>query len=159
MKKRLLLTLTYLFLGSLPLDQYTGKLFAAGEAQLDSDTKKAVLSDYREIHLGALPIILEAPHGGSKDIPFIRPNPKIGGRDTYTLELTRLIRERMIERTGKSPEMIAMLANRNFIDVNRKAGPKAYRHQFTEKLYKAHYKAIDAAIARVKKRYGSGLMV
>jgi hypothetical protein len=122
-------------------------------------TVSAQISDYQEIHHGGLPIILEAPHGGNKDIPSIRPNPKIGGRDTYTLELTRLIRQRMMERTGKSPEVVAMLANRNFIDVNRKPGPKAYQHSFTKKLYQAHYVAIDKAIQRVKDRHGSGLMV
>ena len=118
-----------------------------------------IVSDYQEIHIGELPIILESPHGGRKDIPGIRPVPKLGGYDKYTLELTRLIRKRMIERTGKSPEMIAMLADRAFIDVNRKAGPKAYRHEFTRQLYEAHYKEIDAAFERVKKRHGTGVMV
>lgn len=117
------------------------------------------VTDYQEIHLGELPIILESPHGGRMDIPDIRPAPNLGGHDKYTLELTRLIREKMIERTGKSPEMVAMLADRAFIDVNRKAGPKAYRHEFTRQLYDAHYEAIDAALARVKKYYGKGLLV
>ena len=117
------------------------------------------VTDYQEVYVGELPVILESPHGGRKDIPSIRPIPNIGGYDKYTLELTRLIRERMIERTGKSPEMVAMLADRAFIDVNREAGPKAYRHEFTKQLYEAHYKQIDAALRRVKKRHGTGLMV
>jgi hypothetical protein len=117
------------------------------------------LSDYQEVYSGGLPIILESPHGGMKDIPSIRPIPHIGGYDKYTLELTRLIRRRMIERTGKSPEMVAMLADRAFIDVNRPAGTNAYRHEFTRQLYESHYKQIDAAMDRVKKRHGTGLMV
>lgn len=94
-----------------------------------------------------------------KDIPSIRPIPKIGGYDKYTLELTRLIREKMVKLTGKSPEMIAMLADRAFIDVNRNPGEAAYRHDFTKKLYEAHYAAIDAALARVKEKHGTGFMV
>lgn len=117
------------------------------------------VSAYQEIHLGELPIILEAPHGGMKEIPIPRPDPPIGGYDKYTLELAQLIRERMIQRTGKSPEMVAMLANRAFIDVNREAGADAYRHAFTKQLYEAHYAAIDSAVSRVKKRHGKGLMV
>ena len=85
---------------------------------------------YIEVHVGALPIILEAPHGGSMMLPDIE-NHKLGGRDTGTLELTRLIREKMVAKTGKSPEMIAMLANRNFIEANRKPGPEAYRDPVT----------------------------
>lgn len=117
------------------------------------------VSEYQEVYAGELPIILESPHGGMKDIPSIRPVPNLGGCDKFTLELTRLIRERMIERTGKSPEMVAMLANRAFIDVNRKPGPEAFRHDFTKQLYAAHYEQIDAALFRVKKRHGTGLLV
>ena len=117
------------------------------------------VEDYQEIYEGQLPIILESPHGGSKDIPSIQPAPNLGGRDKYTLELTRLIRDRMLERTGKSPEVVAMLADRKFIDVNRVAGPKAFTTAFTERLYAAHYDQIDAALKRVKKRHGTGLMV
>lgn len=117
------------------------------------------VSDYQEVHEGELPIILESPHGGMKEIPIPRPDPPIGGYDKYTLELTQLIRERMIERTGKSPETVAMLANRAFIDVNRGAGESAYRHEFTKQLYEAHYAAIDDAVTRVKTRSGRGLMV
>lgn len=117
------------------------------------------VADYQEIHEGNLPIILESAHGGSKDIASIRPIPNLGGIDKYTLELTRLIRDRMMERTGKSPEVVAMLADRKFIDVNRTAGPKAYTQAFTERLYQAHYDEIDAALKRVKKRHGTGLMV
>ena len=117
------------------------------------------VSDYLEVHEGKLPIILEAPHGGWEDIPFIRPIPNLGGIDKFTLELTRLIRQRMIERTGKSPEVVALLANRKFIDTNRPAGPKAYSHPFTNRLYEAHYRQIDAAMKRVKNRHGTGLMV
>lgn len=117
------------------------------------------VSDYQEVHVGALPIILESGHGGWEDIPFIRPVPNLGGIDKYTLELTRLIRQRMIQRTGQSPEVIALLANRKFIDVNRNPGPKAYTHEFTKDLYEAHYRQIDAAMQRVKRRHGTGLMV
>lgn len=116
------------------------------------------IADYQEVHTGALPIILESPHGGRKEIPRI-PNPHLGGYDKYTLELTRLIRERMIEQTGVSPEMVAMLADRAFIDVNREAGDQAYRHEFTRRLYEAHYERIDAALSRVKEKQGTGLMV
>jgi len=117
------------------------------------------VSDYQEVHEGELPIILESPHGGMMEIPITRPDPPIGGYDKYTLELTQLIRERMIARTGKSPEMVAMLVNREFIDVNRGAGTNAYHHEFTKQLYEAHYAAIDAALARVKSRHGTGLLV
>lgn len=117
------------------------------------------ITDYQEVYHGNLPIILESPHGGMKNINSIDPAPNLGGYDKYTLELTRLIRKRMIERSGESPEVIAMLANRKYIDVNRKAGSKAYTHNFTKKLYEAHYAQIDTAIARVKKRHKKGLMV
>lgn len=117
------------------------------------------VADYLEVHQGNLPIILENAHGGMKDIPSIRPVPNLGGCDRYTLELTRLIQKRMIERTGQSPEVVAVLADRKFIDVNREAGPKAYTHEFTKKIYETHYEQIDAALARVKKRHGTGLMV
>jgi len=117
------------------------------------------ITDYQEIHHGNLPIILESPHGGMKNINSINPAPNLGGYDKFTLELTRLIRKRMIERTGESPEVIAMLANRKYIDVNRKAGPKAYTRKFTKKLYNAHYAQIDEAISRVKQKHDKGLMV
>lgn len=116
-------------------------------------------TDYQEIYHGNLPIILESPHGGMKNINSINPAPNLGGYDKFTLELTMLIRKRMIKRTGESPEVIAMLANRKYIDVNRKAGSKAYTRDFTKKLYEAHYAQIDTAIERVKKRHKKGLMV
>lgn len=133
--------------------------FAASFLQAAEALPEDNVADYQELHAGQLPIILESAHGGSKDIPSIRPVPNLGGIDKYTLELTRLIRDRMIERTGKSPEVVAMLADRKFIDVNRPPGLKAYTEPFTKKLYDAHYEEIDAALKRVKKRHGTGLMV
>lgn len=112
-----------------------------------------------EVFHGKLPIILETPHGGYETIPGFSTNPRLGYRDSFTLELTRLIREKMILKTGNSPEVVSMLASRNYIDVNRNPGPQAYTTEYTKILYNLYYRNIDNAIKRVVKQFGTGLMV
>jgi hypothetical protein len=123
------------------------------------DTDLPNQETYIEFHEGNLPIILEAPHGGSEMLEFISPNPVLGGRDTGTLELTRFIRQRIVEITGKSPYVIAMLANRNYIEANYSAGETAYTTEYTKTLYELYYSKIEFSIESVAEDFGAGLMI
>lgn len=109
---------------------------------------------------GNLPIILECPHGGTKNIPnYPGENPKLGKKDAYAYELTQLVKEKMMQKTGKSPTVLAMLGNRNYIEANRKAGPGAYREEITQQLYELYYQKVEEGIDHLLRSHKSGLMI
>ena len=114
---------------------------------------------YLLVEEGEFPLILEAPHGGDRIVPGFEVNPKLGGKDAFTLELTLLVSEKIQALTGKKPSVIAMLANRNYIEANRKPGPEAYTTDFTRILYELYYEKIKELIQKTAKKHQTGLMV
>jgi len=108
---------------------------------------------------GDLPIVLSAPHGGPAG-PLLgnqatelteRTKGKLLG-DKFTLELTLLLDQYIRELTGRSPQVVAALFNRRYVDPNRAAAsgeayPAGAANESSRLCYEEYHNQLNAAIA------------
>jgi N-formylglutamate amidohydrolase len=117
---------------------------------------------------GALPIILSAPHGGSKEVPGVPPRKGEGlakgprgfftGRDGGTEELTYALAEAIEKRLGKKPYFIVARFHRRYIDANRPP-EVALESPNARPVYDAYHRALAGYCQQVKKAHGRGLLL
>lgn len=115
-------------------------------------------ASYTEYVVGDLPIIISAPHGGSM-VPEEITDRTYGttGRDTNTQELSRSIREALIELTGRAPHMIVSRLRRIKLDPNREITEAAQGNPFAENAWSEFQGSIEVAKDIVTRDFGSGL--
>jgi len=115
-------------------------------------------ASYTEYVVGDLPIIISAPHGGSM-VPDEITDRTYGttGRDTNTQELSRSIREALIELTGRAPHMIVSRLRRIKLDPNREIVEAAQGNPFAENAWSEFQGSIEVAEDIVTRDFGSGL--
>jgi hypothetical protein len=113
---------------------------------------------YAEYLVGDLPIIISAPHGGLM-VPQEIPDRTFGvtGRDRNTQELSRSIREALIERTGRAPHVIVSRLRRIKLDPNREIVEAAQGSPFAENAWVEFHGFIEVAENIVTRDFGSGL--
>ena len=117
---------------------------------------------------GALPVILSAPHGGTKDVPGVPPRKGVGlptgphgfytGRDGGTEELAGLIATELFLKTGKRPYLVAAKFHRRYIDANRPPDV-AYEDDKAKPAYDAYHRTLAAYCKEVRKTFGRGLLL
>lgn len=86
-------------------------------------------------HVGTMPILLTAPHGGSERPPDVDPRTRqatpstctgrdkfVVGRDDRTAQLTEAVAKHILSATGLSPYVVIAQFGREFIDSNRSEG-------------------------------------
>ena len=115
-------------------------------------------ASYTEYVVGDLPIIISAPHGGAM-VPEEITDRTYGttGRDTNTQELSRSIREALIELTGRAPHMIVSRLRRIKLDPNREITEAAQGNPFAENAWSEFQGSIEVAAEIVTRDFGSGL--
>ena len=115
-------------------------------------------ASYAEYIVGELPIVISAPHGGLLE-PQEIPDRTFGvtGRDRNTQELSRSIREALIERTGGAPHVIVSRLHRIKLDPNREIVEAVQGDPFAENAWTEFQGFIDAAENIVTRDFGSGL--
>lgn len=115
-------------------------------------------ASYTEYVVGDLPIIISAPHGGSM-VPDEITDRTYGttGRDRNTQELSRSIREALIELTGRAPHMIVSRLRRIKLDPNREITEAAQGNPFAENAWSEFQGSIEVAEDIVTRDFGSGL--
>jgi hypothetical protein len=115
-------------------------------------------ASYTEYVVGDLPIIISAPHGGSM-VPDEITDRTYGttGRDRNTQELSRSIREALIELTGRAPHMIVSRLRRTKLDPNREITEAAQGNPFAENAWSEFQGSIEVAEDIVTRDFGSGL--
>ena len=103
-------------------------------------------NDYIEYIPGELPVILSAPHGGDLT-PDEIPNRSSGvtGRDRNTMELTRAVREALIDLTGAAPHIIISHLHREKLDPNREIVEAAQASAFAEQAWEEFQTYIERA--------------
>ncbi len=75
--------------------------------------------DYIRISPGDMPVVLDAPHGGSHAREGLRPRPgPKPGRDLLTFEFAYAIQERVRAACSRSPTVVACLLHRRYVDLN-----------------------------------------
>jgi N-formylglutamate amidohydrolase len=126
------------------------------------------VSDLVTTQEGALPVILSAPHGGTKDVPGVAPRKGEGlptggsgfftGRDTNTEELAHAVSAAIEKKMGKKPYLVVAKFHRKYIDANRP--PEiAYEEAKAKPTYDVYRQALAAYCRDVKKAYGRGLLL
>lgn len=133
-----------------------------------AEAPKPAASPLVTVQPGALPVILSAPHGGTKDVPGVAPRRGEGlptggagffaGRDGNTEELAAAISEAIEKNMGKKPYLVAAKFHRKYIDANRP--PEiAYEDPKAKPTYDAYRDTLAAYCRAVKKEYGRGLLL
>lgn len=137
-------------------------------AFLPAQEKTPPRSDLVKTQSGKLPIILSAPHGGTKDVPGVPARKGEGlktggagffaGRDVGTEELADDVAKAIEAKMGAKPYMVVARFHRKFIDANRP--PEiAYEDAKAKPTYDAYREVLAAYCKDVKKTYGKGLLL
>lgn len=108
---------------------------------------------------GDLPIILSAPHGGTNAVPGVaRRQSGTLVTDAFTLELTQATARELERLLGAKPFVVACLAKREFLDVNR-APAEAFEDADARLIYRAYHTALSNAVATVRQRFPAGALL
>lgn len=108
---------------------------------------------------GDLPLLLEAPHDGTMDLPPMLARPEgAGGRDTNVSVVIQKMVLRIKARTGKWPYVLVMRVKRDFIEANTEERHLAYTAVETKAIYDNYYKTVSSATHDIADRFGAGFM-
>lgn len=117
---------------------------------------------------GDLPLILSAPHGGTREIPGVPPRKGEGmkrgpsgfttARDGGVEELAHALAAAILERTGKRPYAVVATFHRRYLDCNRPPAV-AYEHEGARAVYEEYHGALERYRAAVVRKFGGGLLV
>lgn len=130
--------------------------------------EKPPASDLVTVQEGKLPVILSAPHGGTRDVPGAAERKGEGlpvggsgffaGRDTNTEELAHATAAAIEKKMGQKPYLVVARFHRKYIDANRP--PEiAYESPKAKPTYDAYRLTLAAYCRAVKKTYGRGLLL
>jgi N-formylglutamate amidohydrolase len=116
------------------------------------------------IKAGGLPIILSAPHGGTKAVSGVPPRRGDGAdqfltaRDDNTSELAELIAAELAKRLKAQPYVVIARFERRYIDANREE-----RSALEVEEAKLYYRTYHAALAEftrdVQRKWKHGLLL
>lgn len=121
-------------------------------------------SDLIEIVEGDLPIVITAPHGGTRVIPGAaeRKDSSLPGfvvvTDTRTDVLARETAGEVEKVFGKKPWVVIAKFSRKFADVNRPAKYGAESDAAREQ-HKMYHDAVRKAVDSVRTRFGKGILL
>ena len=113
---------------------------------------------YVEYVVGEFPVVISAPHGGLLT-PHEIPDRLLGviHSDRNTQDLSRRIRNALIERTGGAPHLIVSRLHRGKLDPNREIVEAAQGSVFAENAWYEFQGFIEVAKDIVTRDFGSGL--
>jgi N-formylglutamate amidohydrolase len=135
---------------------------------LAADEPAAPVSNLVATQNGEIPIILSAPHGGTKEVPGVPPRQGKGmkkggagffaGRDVGTEELAYALADAVKKKTGKKPYYVVAKFHRKYIDANRP--PEiAYESPKAKSVYDSYRRTLAKYCLEVKKIHGRGLLL
>lgn len=117
---------------------------------------------------GELPIIISAPHGGSREVPGAKvregsglekkPGGFVTARDGGTEELAQALVAAIERQFGQKPYAVINRAHRRHLDPNRPAN-EAYEDPAAQKVYETYHEALDRYCREVQKKHSAGLLL
>jgi N-formylglutamate amidohydrolase len=116
------------------------------------------------VEIGALPVILTVPHGGSEPIPGVpertgeNADKFTATRDVRTIELAQSLADAIEQELGSRPYTIAAGFSRKYLDVNRRA-QDAFEDEDARGCYEAYHHAVRASVDDVHRRWKHGLLL
>ncbi len=114
-------------------------------------------NNYTQYHIGALPIIISAPHGGlvaPAGIPNRTCNSPTNDLDSKTIELARQIDTALFNLTGCHPHLIICNLRRTKVDCNRNIADGACGNINAESAWTDFHDFIDTAQFISQNQYG-----
>jgi len=116
--------------------------------------------DLVELQEGTLPIILSAPHGGSREIPGVPPRTKgVTVQDSRTAEVARGVADALEKLLGAKPYLVAAQFHRRFVDANRPEAD-ALEAGAARPVYTAYHAALRRFVDEVRRANGGrGLLL
>lgn len=125
-------------------------------------------ADYVSTQAGKLPILISAPHGGTKDVPGVKPRTGDGlpggpagffaVRDVGTEELAQAIAEAVEKRLRAKPYVVIARFHRKYVDANRP--PEiGVEDKAARPVYDAYHDALAGYCKAVKADFGRGLLI
>jgi N-formylglutamate amidohydrolase len=116
------------------------------------------------IHVGALPIVLSAPHGGRIRIPDC-PDRKGNGvnkfvivNDTNSDVLALKVAAAIETKFGKPAHLVMAYFERKQCDANRPAAD-AYENKLAQPVYNRYHAALAAAKRAIEMDFGRGILI
>jgi N-formylglutamate amidohydrolase len=133
-------------------------------ANAATESQMAPAAEFVTVGLGALPIVLTAPHGGRQAISGV-PERRGNGvpqfsirRDNNTAELTHLLATKLRERLGAKPFVVVADFERKYVDANR-SPEHAYEAAVAKGSYDHYHRAVAAAVEQVRRQWGHGFLI
>lgn len=114
------------------------------------------VNNYIQYHIGSLPIVISAPHGGlvaPASIPDRTCNNPTTVWDNNTIQMTRMIDTALFNLTGCRPHVVICNLRRTKIDCNRNLADGACGNSEAEVAWKEFSYLIDTAQWISKSQY------
>lgn len=135
---------------------------------LDSIVCAAASDEFLRVQQGTLPIVISAPHGGSRSIPGAQertgegltkgPSGFFTGRDTGTEELAIELVHQLELRFDAKPSCVISRVHRRYVDFNRP--PEiAVEHDKARVVYDAYHTALRDQCRIVREQHHRGLLI
>ncbi len=129
---------------------------------------KLQLSDLVFTQRGELPIVLSAPHGGTRPIPDVPERKGEGlekggagffaGRDSGTEELAYAVSEAIQKRYGKLPYMVVSRTHRKYLDPNRPPDI-AYEDDDAKPVYQFYHETLASYCREASNKFHSVVLL
>lgn len=113
---------------------------------------------------GTLPVLITAPHGGTKPVPNVavreeRPGDRVNlRRDEMTNRLAVLTADELEKRVGKRPYLVVAEFTRKAIDANRPEDT-AYQQRAAAPYYRAYHEAVARYAQEIRRDWKHGLLI
>jgi len=117
------------------------------------------VNDYMELHIGTLPLVLSAPHGGALVPEEIDDNGSTTGRDSQTQELALAIDDALYDATGRRAHVVLMHLHRSKVEANAALEEATAGQALAEQAWTEYHGLIDAARRSVEFQHGRGLYI
>lgn len=136
--------------------------------QTEKASIKLDLAACIRVQKGKLPIIISAPHGGTREIPEVEPRKGEGmekgasgfftGRDVGTEQLALAVAAEVKKKLGREPWYVISRVHRKYIDFNRPA-EIGFEDPDARPVYEHYHESIAEACREIAKEHRCGLLI
>lgn len=138
-------------------------LSSPATAQEKSPKSDSAVDRLITMQSGDIPIILSAPHGGTRRIEGVTARKGdavkqfVTVTDTNTHRLAQALAKSLEKRWGKPYVVIAQFS-RQYLDANRPI-TDAFESEKAKPTYDAYHTALEEAVNKTRERWGRGLLL
>lgn len=140
----------------------------APSEQVESAPVKLDLAACIRVQRGQIPIIISAPHGGTREIPAVEPRKGEGmekgasgfftGRDVGTEQLALAVAAEVKKKFGGEPWYVISRVHRKYIDFNRPA-EIGFEDPDARPVYEHYHESIAEACRTIAEKHRCGLLI